>query len=56
MKTFFITGMFRSGTTLVSRMFHSHPEIACASDPFAPVFKMFRNQFSIQSENLSINF
>jgi len=48
--------MFRSGTTLVSRMFHSHPEIACASDPYAPLFKMFRNQFSVKSENLPVNF
>ncbi len=44
MNSFFITGMFRSGTTLISRMFQSHPEIACASDPYAPLFKEFRNQ------------
>jgi hypothetical protein len=45
MNSFFITGMFRSGTTLISRMFQSHPEIACASDPYAPLFKEFRNQY-----------
>ena len=39
----FVTGMFRSGTTLVARMLNAHPQIAFASDPFAPVFKAFRN-------------
>jgi hypothetical protein len=39
----FVTGMFRSGTTLVARMLNAHQQIAFASDPFAPVFKAFRN-------------
>ncbi|GAG91385.1 unnamed protein product, partial [marine sediment metagenome] len=39
----FVTGMFRSGTTLVARMLGAHPQIAFASDPFTPVFKAFRN-------------
>jgi len=43
MQYFFATGMFRSGTTLLARMLSAHPEVACASDPFAPVFKQFRN-------------
>ena len=41
-----MAGMFRSGTTLIARMFQSHPEVACASDPFAPLFKMFRNSYA----------
>lgn len=49
MNIFFTTGMFRSGTTLIARMLQAHPEIACASDPFAPIFKAFRNEFSIKS-------
>jgi len=52
MNSFFITGMFRSGTTLISRMFQSHPEIACASDPYAPLFKEFRNQYAASLHNL----
>ena len=40
---FFLTGMFRSGTTLIARMLNSHPAVACASDPLAPVFKEIRN-------------
>jgi hypothetical protein len=55
MNKVFISGMFRSGTTLISRMIQSHPEIACASDPFAPIFKAFRNQFASKSK-YSIDF
>jgi hypothetical protein len=39
----FATGMFRSGTTLLARMFDANESIAFASDPFAPVYKAFRN-------------
>ena len=35
--------MFRSGTTLLARMLHANPKIVCASDPFAPIFKSYRN-------------
>jgi hypothetical protein len=40
---FLITGMFRSGTTMLARMMHSNPNVVCASDPFAPIFKSYRN-------------
>ena len=40
----FISGMFRSGTTLVARMLASHSEVACASDPFLPLYKHIRNK------------
>lgn len=43
MNNFLLTGMFRSGTTLLARMLHAHPSIICASDPFATIFKSFRN-------------
>lgn len=39
----FVTGMFRSGTTLVARMLATHPALAFASDPYAPMFKALRN-------------
>lgn len=42
-KFVFVTGMFRSGTTLMARMLNSHPQIAFASDPYFPIFKAFRN-------------
>ena len=38
-----VTGMFRSGTTLLARMLHANPNIICASDPYAPIFKSYRN-------------
>jgi hypothetical protein len=39
----FVTGMFRSGTTLVSTMLQAHPQACCAADCFLPVFKSFRD-------------
>ena len=45
----FVSGMFRSGTTLLARMLNAHPLICLASDPFAPIFKFFRNEIAIQS-------
>lgn len=39
----FISGMFRSGTTLFARMLQTHDNIACASDPFRPFFNCFRD-------------
>lgn len=44
-----VTGMFRSGTTLAARMLNTHPQIAFASDPFARVFKAFRNSVAVES-------
>lgn len=43
MNRFFVSGMFRSGTTAVARALNSHPKIACASDPMAEFFKAFRS-------------
>ena len=43
MRYVFISGMFRSGTTLMARMLSAHPEIAVASDPSLPLFKFFRS-------------
>jgi hypothetical protein len=35
--------MFRSGTTLLARMFNAHPGISFASDPYLSFFKFFRS-------------
>ncbi|MFT7485644.1 MAG: hypothetical protein ACI9F9_001494 [Candidatus Paceibacteria bacterium] len=38
-----IAGMFRSGTTLLSRLLSDHPEGLVVSDPFVYFFKHYRN-------------
>jgi hypothetical protein len=38
----FVSGMFRSGTTLLARMLNNHPNIAFASDPLRPLINSFR--------------
>lgn len=43
-KTLFITGMFRSGTTLLGRLINAHPRIGVASDPFRPFYNSLRSQ------------
>lgn len=45
-KPLFITGMFRSGTTLTARMLHAHPHIAVAGDGLFPFFKYLRNRIA----------
>lgn len=50
MKYFFVTGMFRSGTTMVARMLHASPYLICASDPFAPLFKQYRNSILLENK------
>lgn len=42
----FITGMFRSGTTLLTRMLNTHKYITVAADPYAPIFKQLRNELA----------
>lgn len=42
----FVTGMFRSGTTLFARMLQSHDNIACASDPFRPFYNCLRDNIA----------
>ena len=42
----FVTGMFRSGTTMLARMLASHGDMAFASDPFSRIFKSLRNSLA----------
>lgn len=39
----FISGMFRSGTTLLGRMLNAHHKISVASDPYFDFFKCYRS-------------
>lgn len=41
--TVFVSGMFRSGTTLLARMLNAHPAISFASDPLRPMINSFRS-------------
>lgn len=50
-----VTGMFRSGTTLLSKMINANPNIACFSDCFLPIFKLYRNHFLKSSSDLILN-
>ena len=47
MKNFVVvSGMFRSGTTLLGTMLNAHPEVGFSLDPFLPLFKSFRSAIS----------
>ena len=39
----FITGVARSGTTLLAKMLNAHPAVRVASDPLFPFFHSLRN-------------
>ena len=39
----FITGVARSGTTLLAKMLDAHPKVSVASDPLLPFFHSLRN-------------
>jgi len=43
--TFLITGVFRSGTTLVDKLLHHHPLLIAASQPFPILFFHVKNRF-----------
>lgn len=49
MKYLWITGMFRSGTTLMAKIFDAHPDVAFASDPYRPYFNDYRDR--VASDN-----
>lgn len=45
MKHLFITGFVRSGTTLLEKYLHNHPEMAVASQPFPFLYYEFKKRF-----------
>ncbi|MBI2524641.1 MAG: sulfotransferase [Candidatus Rokubacteria bacterium] len=44
MQLVFITGMFRSGTSLLARCVDGHPRVTIAPDAYLDVFKLLRNK------------
>ena len=43
-KVVYVSGMFRSGTTLLGKCLGSHPQIALALDPMLEIFREVRNK------------
>ena len=50
-KPLFVTGMFRSGTTLLAKILNAHPDIVLSSDPFLPFFKHLRDEIHAETAN-----
>lgn len=44
-QAFFISGIFRSGTTLLTRALDAHPQVHAVYQPFTPFFKLLRNRY-----------
>ena len=55
MNYIWVTGMFRSGTTLLAKMFDAHPAIAFASDPYRPFFNDLRDVIAKENGLLNNN-
>ena len=55
MQRLYVTGMFRSGTTTLSRALNTHPEIAFASDPFLDLFKILRSDVAAELGQLTLH-
>ncbi|EDZ41146.1 conserved hypothetical protein [Rhodobacteraceae bacterium HTCC2083] len=45
MTPFFITGFLRSGTTLLEKYFHNHPQMVAASQPFPFLYQAVKEDF-----------
>ena len=52
---FVVTGMFRSGTTLLAKTLSAHDKVQCVSDPFSPFFKQYRNEFLSNDDSIALN-
>jgi hypothetical protein len=49
-KHFFISGLFRSGTTFLARALNTHPDLKVLSDPHRAFFKFVRNKFFLSKQ------
>jgi hypothetical protein len=50
MNKFFVTGMVRSGTSLISRSLDAHAHLVCALDPCLGFFRSVRNELLHQTD------
>ncbi len=55
MNYLWVTGMFRSGTTLLAKMLDAHPKIAFTSDPYRPYFNDLRDMVARKNGLLKNN-
>jgi len=52
---FFITGMLRTGTTLLDKLLHNHPEARSLSQPAQPLFLYCKKRF-LEQAGLPVNY
>jgi hypothetical protein len=54
MEKIFLTGIYRSGTTLLDKILNSHPQVSVCSQPFSPLYfnlkKIFLKEKGIERE------
>ena len=50
-QSLFVTGLYRSGTTLLDKLLHAHPQVSVASQPCAVLFTGFKQKF-LQQQGL----
>ena len=49
----FITGLYRSGTTLLEKLLHNHPKCFVASQPFPKLYLKIKKQFLASKDTFS---
>ncbi|MFP4042726.1 MAG: sulfotransferase, partial [Bacteroidales bacterium] len=54
-KNLFITGMARTGSTLLEKALHNHPELAIASQPFPYIYTEVKSKF-LAKEDISTDY
>ncbi|GAL84023.1 hypothetical protein MYP_1251 [Sporocytophaga myxococcoides] len=52
MKFFFVTGLYRSGTTLLEKLLFQHPSVSIAFQPYPSFYHLVKKRFN-ESQNIS---
>ena len=53
LESIFITGLYRSGTTLLEKLIHNHPKCFVASQPSPELYFKIKEQFLISKDTFS---
>ena len=53
LESIFITGLYRSGTTLLEKLIHNHPKCFVASQPFPKLYIKIKKQFLASKDTFS---